>query len=477
MAKKTYEAPKLSKAYNVALDMAARACTPDDRFVKDRDGVHVFGANPNIRLYVGHYVISDASDLLQQAVDSGDLDYDPKLRSELALLAKSPTKVAFEKLPKVEQQQIRLLAQTNARVAKAMELIDSGRVGTATSAVMDATEPVLDFSIDKDIDSKGGSMRVRMFDCQYAADICIGDKMYLHIDDECLFWGKVLTIERNTEHEIEFTCFDNIWYLKNVIPWVQSKPQSVTDAFPVICRLAGVPFKEKIPKEKYKCPARVESNRSAADILQSMLQETIFGADKQYFVRMSPKNIELVDIDGERGDDGKLHQKYTAYDVVEAMTSFNTKETVTESTYNCIQVYVNHKSAPNSKSSKLMENQELIRIQKYGMIKYTEVSNEGVCNEQLLDEMLRVLKYPTRDLHIEIVGMINMLPGDICRVAGSVYCVQRIVYRYDKSAYKMEIDMARWQKPIGDSWDFTLDWRNYREQNDKALELTAVTYI
>lgn len=451
-------AAKLARMQALAQSLSLESIATTDG--KTRDEVRVLAVNPNLRVTISHLDVTDFSDLLNRAIDSGDYDHNPTARALLTAIARKSS------IDDSDKQILARLAANDPRIQQALMRSPADGISRSSTPI-EITDAVTGVHISRNMAISGGTCGVDMFYAEGAELLAVGDKITVWLEEDTLFVGKITSIEHTDEHNIRLNAVDAMWYLKNNIAWVQPKRMKLSDAFKQICTSLGLPYVCKVDTQ-FLCPARVEAGATGMSLISAMIEETLYAIGKQYFVRMSPTYIELRDIEGEERD-GKIVQEASKFDIVEAMTGFRTKESVEGTVANDIRFFTG-----SADSLKLQEVQDLPSIARYGLIRYHEVATNAIVTEQTLDNLLRVLKYPTRDLSVDVVGMVNLLPGDVVTIAGSVYVADSIDYNYTDGGYNMSIQMAQWQKPDGVAWEFAQKMRQNWESEQKVLAIPGV---
>lgn len=463
----TNTASSFAKARETASQIAALAQTSEQPSAKRID-IHTFGVNPEMRLSVKRRTIIQGPDAAQRCIDSGALDGFPEAKSLTEKLARGGT------LTTAEQAKLVDVAKTNADLQNALRL-QGQNISEYRTQDIDISQTVLSWTINKSMSDGGGVLTVRVqpdFENQ-TRSINLGDKFYLYIENELVFWGLCMEIEYPNEWEVEYVVNDSMWYLKNNLVWIQRSPMSLEDAFVKVCTELGLPYEkpalELVPPVKPKLKPRAETNGTAMSILQAMITETMIVAQKQYAIRMSPDKLELIDLEGTMKD-GKLVMEGTAFDVGEAMTEFKATQSIQQETYNDIRAFSNISHTLHGYNV-----QDLPSIGQFGILRYQEVLNNAIIKEAQLDNVLSITKYPTNDLEFAILGIINLMPGDTIRLFQSIYLCAAITYTYDGSGYTMNIRCSRWQEPqsrsgqtVGNTWSFVNEYEQYREQHTDA---------
>ena len=163
-----------------------------------------------------------------------------------------------------------------------------------------------------------------------------GDPVCFYYKNIPVFFGYVFTKKREREHHIKVTCYDQIRYLKNKFTYVFEKKTAsqITSALCKDFQLVTGAF----DNTKYIIPAIVEENKSALDIILSVLDETLVNTGEMYV---------LYD------DFGKLQLKNAANMVSSTLIckdtgeNFDYSSSIDDETYNNIVLYYD----PNSNSA------------------------------------------------------------------------------------------------------------------------------
>lgn len=453
---------QLEAARQQALSIAKLAQSSGSATSLKRKDVHTFGVNPNTKIVVQHREIWQGADAAQRYIDSGAMSgvSDPRIISGMNKLASGNGALTKEEVASMTEY-----AKARPSVQKMLEM-RGNNVSISKTVDNDVSACVTKWSVSRALTS-GGTGRVSMQvddENVLRTQLTVGDKFYIYIEDELIFWGICTQLECPNEWEIDCVVNDSMWYLRNNLVWVQNTPVTLSDAFVNICEQLGLPYeKPNIPPTTPIKP-RVETSATAMTILQTFLQETMIAMNKQFFIRMSPDKIELVDAEG-RWEGNKLIQDGTKFDVVEAMTSFKSSVSIQDETYNDVRIFSNIKKTLHGYNV-----QDLPSIERYGILRYQQVLSNAIIKEQSLDNILRITKYPTNDLSFDIVGLINLLPGDTIRLMQSIYLCASVECTYDGSGYGMSIGCARWQKPmnqdgdkVGEDWDFVHELNEVRK--------------
>ena len=444
------------KARQQASDAARRAQSSGDVSLKRRE-IHAFGVNPPTRILVQHRQIVSGTDAAQRLLDSDSvINNNPRAVADLRIMS------AGKPLPTSEVDYLTALAKDYPTLRASLEMYGKGISQTYTQ-MRDISQTVLSWKYSRSLNKGGATLQLSaQVDSENALrELSMGDKFYIYIEEELVFWGICMEISCPNEWEIEFVVNDLMWYLKNKLVWIQNKPVTLTDAFKNICDQLALPYETVNIPTTVPLKKRVETNTTAMALLQTFISETMIVMGKQFAIRMSPDKLELIDLEG-RWEGNKLIQDGTGFDVIEAMTKFKTTQSVQQETYNDVRIFDNIE-----KTLKAYNVQSLPDIERYGILRYQQIVNNAIIQEQQLDQILNLTRYPTNDLSFDIVGIINLLPGDTIRLLNSIYLCSEISYTYDSSGYAMSITCARWQKPTdAQGWNFVDEYLAEKEKRD-----------
>lgn len=443
-----------------ALELAKRAQQITTSESARRQKMRTFGVNPTCKVIVEHREVLRGDDSAQRWLDSQDFVTNPDAQVVAAVtkLAKGQT------LTSQEMTIVTEAAKSSSYLRNSLEMYGK-RISKSSSQNMDISETVLNWSLAKSMELGGGSLKITcMADkSNILRSVDNGDKFLLYIDNELIFWGVCMKWTYPNEWEIEYSVNDPMWYLKNGLVWIQNEEMTLAQAFVKICNELALPYEEPKLQKLCKLKPRVETNTTAMAILQSMIEETLVGIQKQYAIRMNPEKLELVDLEG-TWNGTTLTKEGTQFDVIEAMTEFTASQSIEDATYTELNVYSNINN-----NLKLYAVQDLPSIEKYGILRYQEVVNNVIIKEEQLDNVMSLVKYETSDLNFSILGVVNVMPCDSIVIANSTYLVSSVDYNYTPEGYSMDITCARWQKPDpdvvgGEEWNFVEQYERMKEK-------------
>lgn len=434
-----------SQAMKQARSAALNAQTPDAvEGLKARASVHAFQTNPDCKIVVYARVLREGRDAAANYLAASDLPTSSPLYKAVDKLAHGVVLSADEQAI-VEDE-----SRKSARLRTALAMYGTGVTETTTTPI-DMSQCVLEWSLRKSMRVQGGSATIRaQVDLEDALrQVGLGDRFYIALDGEFVFWGICMSVVQPNEHEIEYTVNDSMWYLKNQLVWVQNKPIRLDEVFSTICENLALPYEKPDPVPIAIKP-RVETNATAMSLMQDAITEAAITGGALYAVRMNPVKLELIDVQ-------KANRSGTRLDVVEAMTSFTARQSIEDETYNEVRLF-----ADNGGALKAYTVQDLPFMERFGILRYQEVFNNAIVRESQLDEVISITKYPTGDLSFDIVGIVNLMPADAICLMQSIYVVSDIVYNYTANGYTMSITCARWQEPSKETmfqkWDFSQEY-------------------
>ena len=155
-----------------------------------------------------------------------------------------------------------------------------------------------------------------------------GDKVTFTYKDKVVFLGYVFTKDRDREHRIKVTCYDQMRYLQNKFSYVFTDTPA-EEIVQSLCKDFELQVGE-FDKTEYTIPAIAEENSSAFDILLTVNEEVLSNTGKLFV---------LYD------DAGKLYYKDTESLKVNTLIvdytaeNFEYKSSIDEQTYNSVVLY------------------------------------------------------------------------------------------------------------------------------------------
>lgn len=167
-----------------------------------------------------------------------------------------------------------------------------------------------------------------------------GDPVRFYYDYKQVFAGYVFKKQRDKEHHIKVTCYDQIRYLKNKYTYVFENKTATQ----IVKSLCG-DFKLQtgdMDNTAYVIPAIVEENKAALDIILDVLEETLLNTGKMYVLYDDCGNIRIRNTE---------NMMSTTLIYEESAENFDYSSSIDDETYNNIVLYYDPNSNNSSTSS------------------------------------------------------------------------------------------------------------------------------
>lgn len=231
-----------------------------------------------------------------------------------------------------------------------------------------------------------------------------GDAVRMKVDGANVFYGFVFKKQRNKNHHIEVTAYDQLRYLKNKDTYVYEN-KTASQVIQMIANDFQLNL-GTIESTKYVIPSRVEDNQSLFDIIQNALDLEVQNKNEMFclyddFGKLTLKNIASMKLD-------ILIDEDTAED-------FNYTSSIDEKTYNRIKLtYDNDKTG----AREVYVAKDTVHENQWGVLQYYETLQQGENGKAKADALLKMYNQKTRNLKV------NNTFGDVRCRAGSMVVVQ-----------------------------------------------------
>lgn len=207
-----------------------------------------------------------------------------------------------------------------------------------------------------------------------------GAKVTCRVDDEPLFAGYVFKAERNQKHRVQYTCYDQLRYLKAKASYA-FKAISVED----IIRQIAKDFQLKVGElanTGYKIPSLIKDNTACLDIIFAALMETTIQTGKVFIFYDDFGELTLV-------ESKKLKWNKLIGDA-SLLSEYSYSRSIDSNTYNRIKL-----ARPNSNTGRadtyVSENSETQK--QWGVLQLYKVVDENM-NAAQIDQLCQTyLKY------------------------------------------------------------------------------------
>lgn len=269
-----------------------------------------------------------------------------------------------------------------------------------------------------------------------------GDPVCFYYDDKNVFMGYVFKKQRDKEHHIEVTCYDQLRYLKNKYTYVFEN-KTASQIIKALCDDFNL-HTDGIENTKYVIPVIAEENISAMDIAMDVLEETLLNTGDLFV---------LYD------DFGKLTLKNSANMVSKSVIMQDTAEnfdyssSIDDETYNQIILYYKE----DDKLVQLYTASSPTTIKQWGTLRYFEEVSTPTIGQNKANALLKLHNRKTRELKVTgAFGDVSVRGGTLIPVqlyvgdtsANNYMQVTKVTHNFENDHYTMDLTLeGEWSDP------------------------------
>ena len=269
-----------------------------------------------------------------------------------------------------------------------------------------------------------------------------GDLVSFYYDEKPVFMGFVFTKKFDKERNIEVTCYDQLRYLKNKFTYVFEN-KTATQIIKALCSDFDLNVGD-MDDTKYVIPAVAEENKSALDIILTVLEETLVNTGEQFvfyddFGKLRVSNIANM-----------VSPTLICEDTAE---NFDYKSSIDEETYNQIVLYYKQ----NDQITQMYTTQSPSTIAKWGMLRYFEEVKNPTIGQNKADALLKLYNKKKREFKVtKAFGDITVRGGTLIPVVldldnitvQNFMRVEKITHNFDYEHYTMDLTLeGAWENP------------------------------
>ena len=268
-----------------------------------------------------------------------------------------------------------------------------------------------------------------------AVEFSEGDAVCFYYNNKGVFMGYIFTKKRDREHRIEFTCYDQLRYLKNKYTYVFQK-KTATQIVKALCADFNLTT-GAMDNTSYVIPTIAEENIAAIDITLDVLEETLLNTGNMFV---------LYD------DFGKLQLKNTANMVSTTLIcettaeNFDYSSSIDDETYNSVILYYKN----DDETIKIYTAESKSTISKWGTLRYFEEVKTPTIGQSKADSLLKLYNRKTRELKITgAFGDATVRGGTLIPVkldlgdvkANNYMLVDKVTHNFNKDYYTMDLTL------------------------------------
>lgn len=272
-----------------------------------------------------------------------------------------------------------------------------------------------------------------------------GDPVCFYYDDKPIFMGYVFTKKTNRDRNIEVTCYDQMRYLKNKFTYVFEK-KTATQIIQALCKDFNLTL-GNLDDTKYVIPAVAEENKSALDIVLTVLEETLLNTGEQFV---------LYDDFGKLRVSNVANMKSTSLICEDTAEDFDYKSSIDDETYNQIILYYKQ----NDQITQMYTTNSPSTIKQWGTLRYFEEVKNPSIGQNKANALLKLYNRKTREFKITgAFGDITVRGGTLIPVVmelGDVsvknfMLVEKVSHKFDNGYHTMDLTLdGAWENPAYD---------------------------
>jgi hypothetical protein len=262
-----------------------------------------------------------------------------------------------------------------------------------------------------------------------------GDAVCFYYDKKPVFMGYVFTKKRDREHHIEVTCYDQIRYLKNKYTYVFEN-KTATQIIQALAKDFNLKTGE-MDNTAYVIPAIAEENKSALDIILTVLEESLLNTGNMFTLYDDFGQLKLK-------DSANMVSNVLIFE--ESAENFDYTSSIDNETYNSIILY--YKGDDNK--IQVFTASSAFHIKQWGTLRYFEEVKNPTIGQNKANSLLKLYNKKTRELKVtgafgstDVRGgtliPVRLNLGDI--VTNNYMLVQKVTHRFEDNHYTMDLTL------------------------------------
>ena len=262
-----------------------------------------------------------------------------------------------------------------------------------------------------------------------------GDQVCFYYDGKLVFVGYVFTKKRDREHRIEVTCYDQIRYLKNKYTYVFEN-KTATQIIQSLCADFNLNV-GAMDNTGYVIPAIAEENKSALDIVLTVLQETLANTGNSFVLFDNAGQLQL------KNNANMVSNVVIKNDTAE---NFDYSSSIDDETYNSIVLYYKG----DDEKIQLFTANGGNTIPQWGLLRYFEEVKNPSIGQNKADSLLKLYNRKTRELKVTgAFGDISIRGGTLIPVqldlgdiaANNYMLVEKVTHNFENDHYTMDLTL------------------------------------
>lgn len=262
-----------------------------------------------------------------------------------------------------------------------------------------------------------------------------GDPVCFYYDDKPVFFGFVFTKKYDKERKIQVTCYDQIRYLKNKFSYVFEN-KTATQIIQALC--ADFQLKTgDMDDSGYVIPAIAEENKSALDIVLTVIEETLLNTGNMFVLYDDFGKLRLSNA-------ANMVSTTLIYD--ESAENFDFKSSIDDETYNQVVLYYKQ----GEQITQMYYASSPSSISQWGMLRHFEEVKSPTIGQNKANTLLKLYNRKTRELKITgAFGDINVRGGTLIPVkldlgetiANNFMLVEKVTHTFERDHHTMDLTL------------------------------------
>lgn len=262
-----------------------------------------------------------------------------------------------------------------------------------------------------------------------------GDIVRFYYDDKKVFMGYVFKKKRDREQHIEVTCYDQLRYLKNKYTYVFEN-KTASQIVKALCNDFKLPI-GAVDNTKYVISAIAEENKSAFDIVLSVLEDTLLNTGNMFVLYDDFGKIKLKDC---------ADMMSTTLIMEDTAENFDYSSSIDDETYNQVVLYYKNKD----EAIQIFTASSPTTIKQWGALRYFEEVKNPTIGQNKANSLLKLYNKKTRELKVNgafgdvTVRGGTLIPvklnlGDI--VTNNFMIVEKVTHTFENNSHTMDLTL------------------------------------
>ena len=262
-----------------------------------------------------------------------------------------------------------------------------------------------------------------------------GDLVRFYYDNNLVFVGYVFTKQRDKEHHIKVTCYDQLRYLKNKYTYVFEN-KTATQIVTAMCNDFGL-VTGTMDNSYYVIPAVAEENKAALDIILNVLEDTLLNTGNMFVVYDNCGKIQVRNV-------GNMVSTTLICDAT--AENFDYSSSIDDETYNNIVLYYKGEG----EDIQIFTASSKETIGKWGLLQHFEEVKTPTIGQNKANALLKLYNRKTRELKVKgAFGDISVRGGTLIPVklnlgditTNNFMLVEKVTHKFDKDNHTMDLTL------------------------------------